>query len=219
VTADADFITLIPVNRLDQAKGRLDGLLSPEERSSLALITTQTVVAAAAALGPMAVLTADELVRKQFRSAARILDEDAGLRGLNAQLESALERLSDYGSVLILHADLPLADSDSLRAFVEAAAADNSVTIVRPADGGTNAMLLRPPGRFPLAYGVDSCALHVKAAERAGMAVTVVASAALEIDLDTPEDLEALLATAGGRDSSAGRYLVSCGVEERLAAS
>lgn len=219
MTAKGGFITLVPVNRLDKAKGRLDGLLSPEERAALALITTRTVVDGATGLGPVAVLTADETVSHEFRSRVRILEEEPALRGLNAQLESGLRRLAEYESVLILHADLPLAAMDGLRAFMEAAPGGNSVTIVRPADGGTNAMLLRPPGRFSLAYGVGSCAKHVEAAERAGMTVTVMHSPELEVDLDTPEDVAALLATEAGRASKAGAYLVGRGVEGRLAAN
>jgi len=219
VTSEHGFITLIPVNRLERAKGRLEKLLTPEERSTLAMITTRTVVDAAVALGPVAILTADEAVKTAFGAEARILNEDPGLRGLNPQLESGLKRLGEYRSILILHADLPLASTAQLSLVSEGAKGEGSVAIVRPADGGTNAMLLRPPGRFALAYGTGSCALHTKAAEDAGMAVATVESADLEVDLDTPEDVAALLASETGRASKAGQFLLVRGVEGRLDAS
>ena len=50
---------LIPVNRLDRAKTRLAGLLTPEERRELALLTLSVVVEAARNVGPVTVLSAD----------------------------------------------------------------------------------------------------------------------------------------------------------------
>ena len=216
MTEEGSFLTLVPVNRLQKAKGRLEGLLSADERSSLAMITTRTVIEAARGLGPVAILTADRHVTEEFRGVATVLNEDPDRRGLNAQLEGALALLVHFRSVLILHADLPLATTEELTTLVARAAEANSVTIVRPHDGGTNAMLLRPPGHFPLAYGRDSCARHVKAAEEAGMTATLVPSTGLEIDIDTPKDIVALLADVQGRESAAGQYLLRQSVERRL---
>ena len=79
---------LIPVNDLARAKGRLAGLLSPEEREQLALITLQTVLHAA---GPDAiVLTPDERIAGLVAGRARVLLESPKARGLNGQLEFAL---------------------------------------------------------------------------------------------------------------------------------
>jgi 2-phospho-L-lactate guanylyltransferase len=207
-------VTVIPVNRLDRAKGRLADLLSVEERASLQLHTLKTVVAAVrgAGLEPR-VLTADETIARELPG-VEVVPEQAALSGLNAQLETAIRGLQE---VLILHADLPLASGAEVRSLVESAPHGLSVTMVRSPDGGTNAMLLRPPGRFALAYGPDSHAKHSSAAEAAGMSVTTVDSPALSLDLDTRADVAALLASEPGRLSPAGRYLLSIGADERLA--
>jgi 2-phospho-L-lactate guanylyltransferase len=139
--------------------------------------------------------------------------EDPALRGLNAQLEAALQGLEE---ALVLHADLPLATADALTELLAAAQRAPSVTLVESSDGGTNAMVLRPPGSFRLAYGRDSCARHVRSARAAHLHAGLVDSPALRLDLDTAPDLAALLATSAGRASPAGRFLLAIGVEERL---
>ena len=202
---------LIPVNRLDRAKGRLAELLDGTQRAALALATLETVVDAVSDAGMDAVvLTGDEAVAKALPG-VRVLDEDPGVLGLNAQLEYALGEI-DRPEVLILHADLPLATGSALQVVARGAMPAPSVTMVESPDGGTNAMLLRPPGRFALAYGRSSAALHRAAAISAGMPVTTIRSPGLELDLDTPGDLAALLERPGGAQTKAGQLLARWGI-------
>jgi len=210
---------LIPVNRLDRAKGRLADLLSPDERVTLAIITLETVLHA---VGPASiVLTADPRVGDVAAGKARVLPEVAGRKGLNPQLEAAMAALIAEGtareSLLILHADLPLITPEAIENIL-AMAHPNTVTMVESRDGGTNAMLMQPPGKFALAYGPASFALHTSAARQAGMRVAVSANRELRLDLDTPEDITELLRAPRGRQGAAGRYLQSIGVEARIAA-
>lgn len=208
---------LIPVNRLDRAKGRLAALLEPGERAELVRRSLAAVLAAVEGAGMVAVvLTSDEGVRTVLLADVRVLSEDPHLHGLSAQLESAADRVG-VDELLILHADLPLVTAEALRDLVAQAPPAPSATLVRPADGGTNAMLLRPPGRFPLAYGRGSGDLHESAAREAGLAVRRADVPALALDLDTPADVRALLSTAEGRASEAGHYLVEIGIEGREA--
>lgn len=210
---------LIPVNRLDRAKGRLAALLEPEERAELVRRSLAAVLAAVEGAGMRAVvLTSDEGVAAQMPAGVRALGEDPELRGLSAQLERAADRLG-VEELLILHADLPLVTAEALRELVAQAPPAPSATLVRPGDGGTNAMLLRPPGRFALAYGQGSGDLHEAAAREAGLAVRRAYALALDLalDLDTPADVRELLSTAEGRASEAGRYLVEIGIEGREA--
>ena len=206
--------TLIPVNRLARAKGRLAELLSPEERETLALITLETVLHAAG--DGAVVLTPDDRVRAAVGKRARVMDEDPQARGLNEQLSAAMTRLGPLHELLILHADLPLA-SDQAVGVVRESAPERGVLLVESLDGGTNAMLLRPPGLFALHYGPGSCALHEAAAKAAGLEVRKNANRELRLDLDTPADIRELLRADRGRQGAAGRYLLSIGVEERLA--
>jgi 2-phospho-L-lactate guanylyltransferase len=209
---------LIPVNGLGRAKGRLAGLLSAEERECLALITLETVLRAA---GPRAVvLTPDERVAAHVGRRGRVVPEAPGLGGLNPQLERAIATLMADGTItsrlLILHADLPLATAGAIETLDDLGARTNTAVLVESGDGGTNAMLLSPPGRFALAYGPGSFARHRAAAEAAGMRAIANHNRELTLDLDTPGDIRELLRTPRGRQGAAGRYLQTIGVEERL---
>lgn len=211
-----EFTALIPVNRLDRAKGRLSELLGADERARLALATLRTVLEAVRAAGGHAVvLTGDDAVAANLDEGAELLLEDSAVSGLNPQLEYALEAMG-HDEVLVLHADLPLASAEALERIVRGAPPPPSATIVRSPDGGTNAMFLRPPGSFPLRYGRDSAALHRQAAFAAGVTFSRRTEPALALDLDTPEDVAALFKSEQGRDSRAGRLLAELGVRARL---
>jgi 2-phospho-L-lactate guanylyltransferase len=210
---------LIPVNALGRAKGRLSALLAPEERETLALITFETVLHAAG--GSAIVLTPDERIAALAEGRARVLAEDPARHGLNGQLEQAVAMLlaetPECPALLILHADLPLATEgaiETLRSLEQ----PETAALVPSRDGGTNAMLVCPPGRFALAYGPASFAKHVSAAKAAGIEVRTNENRELRLDLDTPEDIRELLRAPRGRQGAAGRYLLSIGIEERLAA-
>ena len=210
---------LIPVNRLDRAKGRLADVLDVPVREALAIATLRTVERSARGAGfEPVILTADPRVAAAVGPGAHILEEEPALRGLNAQLEHALLRLA-LDQVLILHADLPLATAEAISALVAAAGPPPSATLVRSPDGGTNAMLLRPPGRFALAYGSNSHALHEAAARSAGLATHTEAVPALELDLDTPADLLTLLALPGAATTLAGKVLDQPDIRAAIAAS
>ncbi len=215
----APLTVLIPVNRLDRAKGRLAGLLTPGERAEVARRSLRTVLEAVAEASLEAVvLTADGAVRAAVAGerVRRVLLEEPQLQGLSEQLEGALGRLG-VEEALILHADLPLATPEALQAFVAEAPPAPSVALVRSGDGGTNAMLVRPPGRFALRYGRGSGDLHEAGAREAGLAVRRVESPELALDLDTPEDVRRLLASEEGWGCAVGQYLVEIGVDGRLA--
>jgi 2-phospho-L-lactate guanylyltransferase len=203
---------LVPVNRLSAAKGRLAAVLDQRQRAELAMATLQTVLdAVAGTAGEAIVLTADDDVLRAVSPPHRQQRESPALRGLNAQLQHAIASLA-LDEVLILHADLPLATPACLQHLAEVAPA-RGLAIVESGDGGTNAMLLRPPGLFPLCYGVGSAAAHRDAAVAAGLPVALVEVPELALDLDTEADLATLLSTEHGRTSAAGRLLRSWGFE------
>ncbi|MEP7216646.1 MAG: 2-phospho-L-lactate guanylyltransferase [Anaerolineaceae bacterium] len=213
---------LVPLKPPTEAKARLAGLLSPEERAQLARVTFLTV--ADALLGArvtFAVLTPDATAAANLTAGrCTVIEEQPSVRGLSAQIETALDAPSFPAaeSVLILHADLPLATLYAVRLLAAAARAhEGSVTMVRSADGGTNAMILPLPRPFALHYGRGSFALHAAAARAAGLGVHEHRSPQLTLDLDTATDVQTLLATSRGRKSPAGRLLLSMGVDARLA--
>jgi len=209
-------LALVPVNRLDAAKGRLAGILTPAQREQLVLATARTVVEAALGAGlQVMVLTPDARVSVGLPAGVRVLPERAELQGLNAQLDAAVESI-DAEELVILHADLPLASERAIRSLLAVAFRAPSVTLVESGDGGTNVLLLRPPGRFALAYGPGSAATHRQRALSAGLLPLTFGEPSLRLDLDTPADIRTLLASDEGRASPAGQLLMGWGLEARL---
>ncbi len=208
---------LIPVNRLERAKGRLAAFLSEGERKQLALTTFLTVFEGCLGLTGCrtVVVTADPQVQEIATRRASACPEDPSISGLNPQLERAVTMFQGH-PVMIIHADLPLFTSAAVQ-HLQHEAGRSSFALINPSgDGGTNVMYLSEPMLFPLAYGPGSAAKHFAAAEAAGMHPRYVHYPDLELDLDTPADLATLLSTPSGRESPAGRLLTDWGVEQRL---
>lgn len=204
---------LVPVNLLERAKGRLSTLLTPAQRRYLATITLRTVVEAAnSAAAKVTILTADPAIAT-LRLEAEIADESPDVQGLNAQITHWVAKNAGLPELLILHADLPLATAEAIQALCRVVLPSPYVVGVKSPDGGTNAMLLRPPAGLALAYGPGSFGLHRHAAASARYAFCEHVSPSLRLDLDTPGDVDALLSTSAGRASAAGRYLMDIASE------
>ena len=197
--APRPLVVIVPVRALEGAKSRLGEVLDAEERRDLVVeLLDRTVHAAAAADGVGAVLvvsTDPDALAVAERAGAIPLREHGS--GLNGSLVEARSRAIDEGAgaILVLPGDLPSIDTPAVATIVEAAAGPGAVVVLVTDrhHRGTNALLLRPPGIIPFAFGGDSRAAHAALARAAG-ARYVELEGPLALDLDTPDDL--LLAEA-----------------------
>ena len=203
-------VVLIPVKDFELAKGRLAPQLPAGERAELARSMAARVVQAAGRMPALVVCDNDEVAEWAHSVGAHPLRIE--VRGLNGALTAALERLSaatpgesppwrdssDAASdgrwpqhVVIAHGDLPRAET------LEGLAEPGTVTIVpdRHLDG-TNVMALPLGAGFEFRYGPGSFEAHSEEALRCGLDLQVRRVAALEFDIDTPDDLAAHLADA-----------------------
>jgi 2-phospho-L-lactate guanylyltransferase len=169
-------------------KTRLADLLSQEEREQFAAAMLEDVKAAVkdALLSP--VLVCSELFDSEDVQVT-ITDTD-----LNGSLNAILPQ--NIGPALIIMADLPLADTASVRRVL---ATQKDIAIVPGRGGGTNVIYLKEPGKFHVDYYGPSFAKHLKIAEEAGLSVEVIDSFRLHTDIDEPEDLVELLIHGTGR--------------------
>jgi 2-phospho-L-lactate guanylyltransferase len=69
--------------------------------------------------------------------------------------------------------------------------------VAASADGGTNALLLAPPGLLEPAFGPGSCARYRQAAAALGVAPKLLELPQVALDIDRPADLLALESLAG----------------------
>ncbi len=95
---------------------------------------------------------------------------------------------------LLVPGDCPLLDPSELEALIARPVPERSVLIVPDRHGeGTNALLLTPPDVMPPAFGEGSRRRHTELASAHGAVPEVVEVSSLALDIDTPDDLDALL--------------------------
>jgi 2-phospho-L-lactate guanylyltransferase len=185
-------IALIPVKDLDQAKARLAPVLEDAARRELVLAMLHDILDAAlgcAAIDGVAVVTRDPLVLALAASLGAEALPEAG--GLNEALDAAAQRVAARGTtrVAVIAADLPFAGAAGIATVIEIGGA---VALVPSQDGGTNALACAPEA-FAFAFGPDSAARHVAAAQAAGAHAERLDLPDIAFDVDTPDDFQRLL--------------------------
>ncbi len=187
---------IIPVKPLGRAKSRLAAVLSPEQREQLAESLFRRVVTVVKSVPQVAgtlVISRDTRVLSIARDLGVNTVQESGAPELNNALMRATQVVRGWRgqAVLILPADLPLIAAEDVVNMIALGMEDQSVVIATDQhDDGTNAMLIRPPGLIPYAYGVGSFQRHVDMAREIGAHVTVFRSERLALDIDVPADLE-----------------------------
>jgi 2-phospho-L-lactate/phosphoenolpyruvate guanylyltransferase len=200
---------VLPVKSFGMAKQRLGAAVAGVERRELAGAMAGDVLEALGSvrgLEGMVVVTAEAEGIEGDRSAAVEVVHDpeevgqsaAAARGVRAAVARGAQR------VLLVPGDCPALDADEVGGLLETAGA--GVVIVPDRHGsGTNALLIDPPTVMEPAFGPGSFARHAALAHAAGARVRVAHAPSLELDVDTPGDLEALRAALDARAGGAAR--------------
>lgn len=187
---------ILPVKALTSANGRLETILSLEERGRLGealFVDTIVKLPRSRCIHDVLVVTSDESIARQtrwFGHKVLLQAEDEGHAeaagdGARAAMEDGAER------VVMLPVDCPTLEIDELDAHV--GHSPRTALIVPDRHGtGTNALALTPPDVFLPAFGPDSCARHVSRARAAGISFALEEIESMSADLDTPEDLTLL---------------------------
>jgi 2-phospho-L-lactate guanylyltransferase len=187
---------ILPVKSFGVAKQRLRDGLDPATREALveAMFTDVLDALVLAGLDAIVVVTASPAARRiaSERGATVLVDRETGHNaaaevGLGAALQARADR------ALLVPGDCPALSPDELRHLLDLPIVSPSVLVVPDRHGtGTNALLLTPPDALGPSFGPGSCRRHVALAEAAGVTVEVVEVPTLAIDVDTPDDLDAL---------------------------
>jgi 2-phospho-L-lactate/phosphoenolpyruvate guanylyltransferase len=215
---------LLPVKDLKNAKQRLAGLLTPEERCGLAqamLADTLRAVRGVRLAEKIFVVTNYEpAIRAAKENGWEILREENQIsESASVDWASRVCAERKVAGLLRLPIDLPLVRASDIDELLAVDCAAPAVVMVPSRDGtGTNAILRMPPALFPSHFGEGSFAKHRAEAERSGARVIIRRNARLEMDVDDEADLRALLQ----HDLSAtqtGRWLAENRVAERFTAA
>ena len=213
---------VIPIKDLENAKTRLAPALSPEERRGLFQAMAEDVLDAAtsaAGLAGVLVLTNDPAANTLARRyGARVEGEPENVGQSEAVARAAgLVMGEGADGVLTLPADAPLATAAEIgSALARHPRARPAMTIVPDhARRGSNCLILTPGDLIPLHFGHVSFAPHLAEAEKRGLAPLILDDLpGIALDVDTPGDLRAALAT--GRETRAMAYARARGIAARL---
>ena len=178
-------LAIVPFKGPAGAKSRLAPLLSTAQRTELALAMLDDVLTAcseSAAIEETLVVTPD---RRLGRGDDLLLDEGAGHA---AAIALALADPRARDGALVVMADCPLVQPESLDALVAAAA---PIALAPARDGGLNALALRSPDLVEPAFGRPGAAgVTAVRAREAGVDAAVLRDPLLALDIDEPEDVE-----------------------------
>jgi 2-phospho-L-lactate/phosphoenolpyruvate guanylyltransferase len=187
---------IVPVKGLSVANGRLNGLLSEPERTSLAealFLDLIVKLPRSRCIDDVLVVTADDWVARHAGwFGHKVLMQQADDGHAEAAAAGAQVAMADGAQrVAMLPVDCPMLDTDELDAHL--GRSPRTALIVPDRHGtGTNALMLNPPDLFLPAFGPDSCARHVSRARATGKSFALEVVESLAIDLDTPEDFTLL---------------------------
>jgi len=190
-------LAILPIKSFGEAKQRLAHEMSTGGRRALAEAMFSDVLVAlrrAGAVDGVLVVTADSGAQQIAGGyGAMVLDDEeqghnpAARRGIRAALDSGADR------VLLVPGDCPMMDPAQLDELIGRDVDERSVLIVHDRHGtGTNALLMTPPGSVAPAFGPGSCQRHAASAQTEGTTPEIVDVPSLALDVDTPEDLDAL---------------------------
>ncbi len=211
---------VVPAKDLAQAKQRLAGILSPEERQCLALAMLEDVLSALAevpALAGTIVVTREAALAATAQSFGARVIADLRHEGPSAAITLAAKELAAQGAagMLAVPADVPLATAAEIAEILGGRASRAAVALAPAlADMGTNAIALMPCDAIPIRFGKQSFFQHLEAALERGIAPRILRLPGIGLDIDRPEDLVAFLALRSETRSHA--FLEQRGVIERL---
>lgn len=174
-------VAVVPMKSLPLAKGRLAPVLDAAGRRTLAQKMLDHVL---------------DTLRQAGLLSIRVASGAGNDSDLNRDVTAAARAVQADGAadLLLVMADLPYLSVADIQALIEAGQR-SPIVIAEAKDGGTNALLLRPPTvlEFTFATNRPSAALHGERARAAGIEPVVVRRPGLARDIDTPADLAQLV--------------------------
>ena len=204
---------ILPVKSFAQAKRRLGLELAANDRRALVEAMFADALVAlgrVAALERVIVVSGDHVAQRIAAGyGANVVEDDerghntAAARGIHFALEQGIER------ALLVPGDCPMLAPRDIEALLAHPGGARSALIVPDRHGtGTNALLLTPPDVLAPSFGPDSRRRHMNDAQANGVPAEVVELDSLGLDVDTPDDLEALrrrlVGTHGGAAHTRG---------------
>jgi 2-phospho-L-lactate guanylyltransferase len=217
---------VVPIKAFSSSKSRLGPRLDQDQRAALSRASTIRVLSA---------LTACDLVDHRI---AVVEDEDTAalarnhrfevllrpdLWGQSAAVNAGFETGMERGAttLLTISADVPLTRPRDIEEILKPAGPVLLMVSNREGEG-TNALRLSPAQPIRLHFGPGSLQQHRREAAAMKLPVLILDNPRLRIDVDTPDDLDALEKSgAEGRQVlvEAGRFRRDLAIDEKASRS
>jgi 2-phospho-L-lactate/phosphoenolpyruvate guanylyltransferase len=189
---------IVPVKPLRRGKSRLAGLLTEDQRTKLNRYLLEHVLTTLKDIPQIEhtlVVSRDPAALALTREmGGRTVLED-GAPQFNTAIHRAtiVARAQGAHAVLILPADLPLVQPRDIQHLVSLGK-HPPVVVIAPdrRQDGTNGMYINPAGLIDYAYGPGSFHRHSELVRHCGASLEVLNLPNIALDLDLPEDLEAM---------------------------
>ena len=199
---------ILPIKSFPHAKRRLRFDLAANDRRTLVEAMFADALVAlgrVAALERVIVVSGDHVAQRIAGGyGADVVEDDerghntAATRGIHFALDRGIDR------ALLVPGDCPMLAPRDIETLLAHAGAERSALIVPDRHGtGTNALLLTPPDVLGPSFGPDSRRRHLADAQRIGVPAEVVELDSLALDIDTPDDLDALQRQLAGTHGGA----------------
>jgi 2-phospho-L-lactate guanylyltransferase len=188
---------VVPLKSPDMAKSRLRAGLDACARRRLVFAMARQVVRTLVhtpGIAGVAVVTASpEVAAYVGREGAAVIPQHHETGTAEACRSAVAYLTGTADSLLMVSGDIPLICAPAVAQLVELSGCAPLVAIVPDRRrSGTNALLCAPPEVIAPCFGSDSFQRHLAAARSQGVAVRIVESDALSLDIDEPEDLDEL---------------------------
>jgi 2-phospho-L-lactate guanylyltransferase len=185
-------VAVVPVKSLREAKSRLSGALTPQERATLTHDLLDHVLGAIYESGAV---DAVGVISPDFYGLSLplwVVPIEQTKQGLNGLLEHGRAWAISEGAdaLMVIFADLPLLAPGDIRNIIELGKPGGTVVLAPDRHGqGTNIMLSHPVELARFAYGPHSFQAHQTLAREAGAYVEIYDSPGTALDIDTPDDI------------------------------
>jgi 2-phospho-L-lactate guanylyltransferase len=197
---------IVPFRESSAAKTRLAEVLSKEQRTMLTLTMLSDVLDALSrtkGIDQIVLVTRDTRAARLGKKKRAHIVWEGQSRGLNAAVRRGI-RFAEHERahrVLIVPSDVPLARPADFRKILKAARKNEVLIVPSHDEGGTNALLLRPPSIMPVSYGRNSFKRHCRLALNRSLNVRVLKPRSLRLDVDNPSDLRRVRLASGNTRS------------------
>jgi 2-phospho-L-lactate guanylyltransferase len=187
---------VVPIKAFASAKTRLSARFDADQRACLAQASAERVLSAVAGCAPVemriAVVETDAAARMARHHGFDVIQR-TDLYGQSAAVGAGFHAAIVRGAtnLLTVSADVPLLRPRDIEEILKPKGP--VLVMVSDREGrGTNALRIDPAVEMRLHFGPDSLPLHRREADAMKLPVEVIDNPRVRIDIDTPEDIEAL---------------------------